>query len=787
MRQAASGPQPARCGLIRDGHRIGTGIAAGLGVHLVLSVRHHCKAAFQFAARPAGPPRGSSSATAAVLARQVLRSMLLSKMAFLGISLVFLGAIAAGAGFVGQPPGRQAGKRELQDRRAGEPGLPQIAAPPSDAGTKPALGRRFVVGRVLDPNGKPVPNAAVMAYAVLKQTGRPHMAAASWSSAVTGQAQCDESGRFRIDAACTSSARHELAGVVAIAPGHGIRWSELDPDAEQPTTDITLQPEQVIHGRLFDLQGRPARGVHVKVWSIILRPLDATTLSSFLRFELTSAGGLSAWPKPATSDADGRFTLHGLGRGLWVDLVVDDPRYAYQEIAIGAEGTVDTPRYGPGNTVIKLDGNSESTPATIALQPARILTGRVTYADTARPVAGAMIETNTRAYAAQIRTDSQGRFRANLATTDQLIVTVYPPEGQPYLMKSQLFNWPKGAVEQSLDLGLSRGVMIRGQVTEAGSGAPVSGAVLRFRSHQLSLIDRSSSPPSTTKQDGSFQFAFEPKPGYLSIQGSSDDYALREASQRLLDEAKPSGRRLYAHGYVFLDVKAGSESQDVHVTLQRGATVKGQVNGPDGQPVRDAWIFSRTIARSPVGGWKMWSGRDRDSVYNGFFELHGLDPDIDVPVFFLDPKHTLGATVKFSGRLAADSPVTVRLEPCGSAKMRLVDLRGKPVAGFKLGPFCTRMVITPGALSRAREQQSDQVWADEDRLTVIDPINYTAPPISGADGGIILPALVPGATYRFVDRTTFREPKGPQLRKEFSVKPGETLDLGDILIEKSQQ
>ena len=48
----------------------------------------------------------------------------------------------------------------------------------------------------------------------------------------------------------------------------------------------------------------------------------------------------------------------------------------------------------------------------------------------------------------------------------------------------------------------------------------------------------------------------------------------------------------------------------------------------------------------------------------------------------------------------------------------------------------------------------------------------------------MFPALIPGATYRIVDQTTARNPNGPQLRKEFTVKPGETLDLGDILIEK---
>ena len=57
----------------------------------------------------------------------------------------------------------------------------------------------------------------------------------------------------------TSSARHHRFGAVAIAPGYGAGWVELDPDADQPAADIALRPEQVIEGRLFDVNGRPVR------------------------------------------------------------------------------------------------------------------------------------------------------------------------------------------------------------------------------------------------------------------------------------------------------------------------------------------------------------------------------------------------------------------------------------------------------------------------------------------------------------------------------------------------
>ena len=80
-----------------------------------------------------------------------------------------------------------------------------------------------------------------------------------------GQARSDDSGRFQIDAPRTASSRNHLIGAVALAPGYGAGWVELDPDVDRPDVDITLRPEQVIQGRLFDLNGRPVQGVTVMV------------------------------------------------------------------------------------------------------------------------------------------------------------------------------------------------------------------------------------------------------------------------------------------------------------------------------------------------------------------------------------------------------------------------------------------------------------------------------------------------------------------------------------------
>ena len=126
----------------------------------------------------------------------------------------------------------------------------------------------FVVGRVLDPQGKPVPNAMTMVYAANKHPGTGGGPVETMKPAAIGQARSDDSGRFQVDAPRTSSSRHRQIGAVAIAPGFGAGWVEFDPDADRPNADISLWPEQVIQGRLFDVSGRPVQGVEVMVQAI---------------------------------------------------------------------------------------------------------------------------------------------------------------------------------------------------------------------------------------------------------------------------------------------------------------------------------------------------------------------------------------------------------------------------------------------------------------------------------------------------------------------------------------
>ncbi len=104
----------------------------------------------------------------------------------------------------------------------------------------------------------------------------------------------------------------------------------------------------------------------------------------------------------------------------------------------------------------------------------------------------------------------------------------------------------------------------------------------------------------------------------------------------------------------------------------------GRVVGPDGRPVRDAVVISRVILQPTWIAWLPGRPYYHGAVRDGHFAVHGLADDTEVPVYFLDARHNLGATALLSGKSAADGPVTVRLQPCGAARARLVDPAGKP-------------------------------------------------------------------------------------------------------------
>jgi RNA polymerase sigma factor (sigma-70 family) len=682
---------------------------------------------------------GTVSANVAALVEGGSRVMVKTTLKIATALVLTLGALALAAG---RPPV----PAEPQNERSAQ-GRPQAPSAPRAAKPGPETrdqGTITVAGRVLDADGKPVAGAEVA------------VVARGWDFAakeyqVLKKGSADRDGRFRLTAPRHSSGEgYILAG----KPGYGLSQQILNPQAERQETVFKLPPEQPLRGRLLDLQGQPAAGVQVAVTRIGAR--DDVSLSA-------PPEGLPLWPKPATSDSEGRLTIAGLPRNHEVVLLVQGDRFAWQPL--------------------RLPPNNGAGEMTWTLSPARLLEGKVVHADTGKPAANARLVIAPAGITG--RTDKSGRFKLSLPAVEQRDLPpllVYPAEGEPYLPVRQQIVWPRGAVKHATLVKLPRGVLVRGRVTESPSGRPVAGAGVQS-------VPREAGNPNLRRDvltgwehlavsgsDGSFRLAVLPGPGHLLISGPGLDFIHEEVGSRVLAEGKPGGYRIYADGLVKLDLAADSGPQDVTVTLRRGVTIRGRLLGPGGKPVARAQMVCRLLHTAVPSLFHV-------EVQGGLFALHGCDPGKDYPVYFLDAEDGWGATVTLSGKQAGGGPVTVRLAPCGRGVARFVDPEGRPLKNHLIrSAVILKMVVTPGPPCEQADGkgllEADQVFAEN----LLRPKDRVARKQlkTDAEGRITYSRLVPGATYRL---SVWEKGVGVVLKKEVRAQGEKTLDVGDVQLQ----
>jgi RNA polymerase sigma factor (sigma-70 family) len=707
------------------------------------------RAAIPFAARRAAIGR-ALSAPAAALAQEVLNTMFVQKLKAAALSVLLIATLATGAGYLSI-------NAFAHPREAEPPGEPDVQTartePRPPDSNRPPQGRMTVVGRVLDPEGRP------MAGVPVDVVGQPRL---PWvptrpervDRVLIGQGETDADGRVRLDAVRTTSTRFFGVDAVAAAPGFGLGWAQLNPDAEQPAAEIRLQPEQAIRGKLVDIQGRPAAGVTIAVHAAI-RDNMYITFDGIILGDCESPEKLRSWPRPVTTDAQGRFTINGIGRGLTVTCRMDDPRYPSEWFRIPTDA-----KEGPKEIAL-------------ALTPGIVVEGRVLADDTGQPIARAIVN--------QVRADDRGHFTIHQQFNLVRRLLAVPPEGIAYLLGEDEFKLPKGAVKVAHDIRLRRGVIIRGKVTEDKTGRPIAGATVQYLAARKSddIIDGWQAIVATG-DDGSYQIAVVPGQGHLFVYGPTPDYVLEVIGSRTLDRnPQPGGQRYYAHKIIPYDAKLGDRLEGVDATLRPGRTVKGRVVGPEGQAVADA----RIIATLHFNYTHLfWRGDLGPQAHDGRFELHGLDPERPVRVSFLDPDHGWGTAMDLSGKQAGEE-VTIRLQPCGRARARLVDPDGKPIAET-FPQF--EIVGSPGPRLDTRNQREQaELAADTIYMPAVDPRYHRNLPRTDADGRITFPGLIPGTRYRISGSYLYAPTKIDPTYRDFTVKPGETIDLGEITIEKS--
>ncbi len=726
------------------------------------------RAAIAFAARHAAG--GALAAPAAAQAQEVLRTMLLHKIKLAAMSLLVIATLAAGAGWLARP-------LVMGD----EPKMEMKGAPAarsaSTANATPSLvnpTRIAVNGRVLDPEGKPIANARVAALADRRRLpgdrdGRHH-------NILLGSAAAGADGRFTLEMTAPAASRLESLRLVAAAPGRALTVIGLKTDVERQEASIAMPTEEPVEGRLVDVQGQPAPGIVVRVTRLNLeRPLHP----------FDAKGSPAFWPSPATTGADGRFRILGLGAGAPATYEVEDPRYAHQAFAFGSAtpGMISSskPMESHQAFVVGSATPGEGNPrpgSTITLRPAQAVEVHVVYSDTGKPAVGALVSLQSMAKFylennfAYGRTDAQGRARVVGWPATGYRVRIDPAEGEPYLHAWWDVDWPTASVEQAHKFKLWRGVVVRGRVIEDPSGKPVAGALVTY--HQRTRDNKRQANllgvEAVSGPDGTFRMVVMPGPGHLLAQGPGDDYIHVDTSYGEMGVGIRPSFHLYPDAHAAIDIKDGEATFPVDLHLRRGVTITGRVVGPDGKPIAEATAFGRgyTPYRDYTFPMVGFNGEaPRIAVKDGRFAIPGCDPEKPGTFYFIDLKDGLGATVELSGKSASSGPVTVRLRPTAKALFRLMGPDGKPAAGREpQWPYDLKVIINPGPDFGELNNNIDLTLGDFTEQVEIDRV-HNLNLRSGPDGHVTMVNLIPGARYRYHGR-------------EFTPEPGQTVDLGDI-------
>jgi RNA polymerase sigma factor (sigma-70 family) len=714
-----------------------------------------------------GPAAGAApvSAAAVALAEGVSQGLPAWKLGPAALVLL-AGALAVGVGVLAGVAGPEPTQRPPAEGRSEQvaaaaplrPLLP-MAWPGKPNRPDERAGGVTVTARVLNADAKPLAKAAVALVGYTGGTGRGGDLLAEHTR-VLAQGQTDADGRLRLAAPGASLEGVKGLYLLARAPGHALDLERLNPARATAEVSLSLKPERLARGRLVDLQGQPAAGVAVSVgWVGLLKNGLSDGMSA-----TQAVRGLAVWPEAVRTDAQGRFVVHGLGDTGTASLVVEDDRYAPQAMHFDAK---------------ELDKEINRS-----LAPAQLIEGQVLQADTGKPVPHALLTvySSNEELGSYIgrggKADAQGRFRLHPNAGTWFTLSAHAPEGEPYLAIEQKFKWTAGKVKRHVDVKLPRGVLVRGKVTEAGSGKPVKGAAVQYFP-----LPEAGAPKGlisgwqgieVSKEDGAFHIPVFPGKGHLLIIGPEGRYVHEEIGASQLYSGRPGGIRYYPDAVVKLDLPKAAQVKDVAVTLKRGASVKGRLVGPGGEPVGKALMICRLHVSALSPNWRF-----PVEVRDGQFELHGLDPEKPCPVAFLEPEKRWGTTVQLGGKQAGKD-LTVRLQPCGQAVVRFLDAQGKPLAKHR--PTLD-IVVTPGPHRYDfKATEKGELAADQDFLANIDRHNYWKGPVTDAEGRCTFPALIPGVIYRF---SAFR--KGMfSVARDFTVEAGKTFDAGDITVSRPE-
>jgi RNA polymerase sigma factor (sigma-70 family) len=719
---------------------------------------------------------GTTSATVAVLTQTIIRGMLMTKMKTASMAVLIAAALAS-VGVVAVGAGRPDDPKPVVK-------APIAAKVPTAARDNPPLkvapGAVVEVrGRVVGPDGKPIPRATLRTAFLDTEDHR------------TPEATSDPDGRFlmRIPRSLRSDAMlngyDSFPWVVATAPGFGAGYT---PGAFKAATKGELTIKLVedgppIEGRIVDLEGRPVASAEVKATRLYFADRTAFLAPPGEFLNTSFLAGLDQLPATiatATTNPEGRFRLTGIGPQRIAELSISGPAIATTQVHfMSREGgnihvqyphrmlnRVRFPNGMADKPLVFQDRQFEQV-----VEPTKPIEGVVRDKDSGQPIAGLTLhaaifdaQSLVPAQGIETTTDAQGRYRlTGLPKAPAYRLFVEQGEGKPYAGATFRALAESPAFEPvAFDIALKRGILIRGRVTDKATGQPVPGYLHAFTFQESSFIKHypgyvlNQLATIFIKDDGRYEVVGLPGRNIIACRSEVRRYRGRVGAEmlkgydpKLMVFYNTLPLSCYVNNYHVLaeiDVDPKAESATLDLQVDPGRTVTVTAVDPEGKPIGGT---------KTKGVTDLFSNAIEYDQESPTFEINALDPSNPRRVIITHAGRKLIGTAYLKGDEA--SPVTIHLQPWGVVTGRVVDEDGQPLKGLS-------MMSTGGSYPERPDVQGV----------------LPGDGVIGSDGRFRVEGLVPGLKYG----ASASGPMTPfgNLFHDLMVAPGEVKDLGDLKV-----
>jgi beta-lactamase regulating signal transducer with metallopeptidase domain/protocatechuate 3,4-dioxygenase beta subunit len=648
-----------------------------------------------------------------------------------------------------------------------------------------------LAARVFDPDGKPVAGANVAIHSIV---GR-NLSGPGFDSMRLGSVTTDALGRFEYSADRRSlpvfkgtGSKSPAIRYIASKPGFGLAVGTYSEWIKKPAADLKLVPDETVRGRVVNLEGRPVAGARIDVRQLLM---DTEYLKQLQQMEAKGIsepfgirGSASAVTSPAmfptaTTDAEGRFEIRGLGRDRIANLRIVGP-----QISVAVVQVVTRPmqtvrvrlRNRGGGPAGKLPRVFYGSQFEFVAEPGVPVEGRVTDEETGVPIAGVIVASDRLLVPTSLWSDgllsavsdAKGRFKLEgLPLNDENTLRVFPLD-LPYLSAGDL-SLPRGKPPASIsrDIKLRRGVWAVGHVLDAKTGKPVRGNVFYTPFHSNAFAKNYSryqsririplgrEPAGITDDEGRFRSLVIPGRGVVCFRSPQRHYIGGLGATSIPEFAKDKSSRQGAEptfehfvpdmfqAVHEISPAADAKTVELNLAVEPGQNVELRFVDRSGKPLSGPVQSSGMDANSPARA----ISSDTSTVW-------ALSPEETRTIWIKHQATGLTKFMHFTAK-AEETKRTVTLERPAVLTGRFVSAEGKPYAD----------------------------WAVNCQYPLGSNERGNFPPVRTDSDGRFRYEIPGGGPFDVVSRS------GPfvALARGLAVQPGEQIDFGEIVVNDREE